>query len=57
MSHTRWIRALGAAAVLLLLGGRSALLPAQAITTGSITGQVTDPGGQPLDQVQVVIVN
>jgi outer membrane receptor protein involved in Fe transport len=55
MSHTRLILAIGAAAA--LFAGRPTALLAQAITTGAIGGQVTDPNGRPLDQVQIQVVN
>jgi predicted oxidoreductase len=32
-------------------------LGAQGVTTGGISGRVLDPGGQPLDAVQIQIVN
>jgi outer membrane receptor protein involved in Fe transport len=44
-------------AVLTLLGFGRADVAAQGVTTGAITGTVTDPAGQPLPGVEVRVVN
>jgi len=55
----RWIvgsgRALVAAAVFTLLFMGEA--PAQGVTTGAITGKVTDPQGQPVAEAAVQVTN
>ncbi len=55
----RWIvrcsRAFGAGAVLSFLGTGLAL--AQGVTTGAITGKVTDPQGQPVAEAAVQVTN
>ncbi|HKG94922.1 MAG TPA: carboxypeptidase regulatory-like domain-containing protein [Gemmatimonadaceae bacterium] len=54
MSYTRWLYILGSAAVLC---GAASALPAQGVTTGAISGVVSDESGQPMDAVQVLVVN
>lgn len=41
----------------LLAGVRPAQLDAQGTTTGAVTGTVTDEGGQPVEAVQIEVVN
>ncbi|MDQ3698563.1 MAG: carboxypeptidase regulatory-like domain-containing protein [Gemmatimonadota bacterium] len=57
MSESRLTFACAAALLAALLSGAQLSLPAQGVTTGAVTGLVTDEGGQPVENAQIQVIN